>query len=69
MRRGKGWQSREIKLKELKHEGHIAPGKIKQPMKSHAAIYGMLFCFCNLLARVYKVRSPFLGLSLWTGVC
>jgi hypothetical protein len=24
--RGKGWQSREIKLKELKHEGHIALG-------------------------------------------
>jgi hypothetical protein len=25
--RGMGWQSREIKLKELKHEGHIALGK------------------------------------------
>jgi hypothetical protein len=27
MRWGRGWQSREIKLKELKHEGHIALGK------------------------------------------
>jgi hypothetical protein len=27
MRWGKGWQSREIKLEELKHEGHIALGK------------------------------------------
>jgi hypothetical protein len=28
MRRGKEWQSREIKLEELKHEeGHIALGK------------------------------------------
>jgi hypothetical protein len=28
MRWGKGWQSREIKLKELKHEeGHIALGE------------------------------------------
>jgi hypothetical protein len=27
MYRGKGWQSREIKLKELKHEGHITLGK------------------------------------------
>jgi hypothetical protein len=25
-RDGKGWQSRERKLKELKHEGHIALG-------------------------------------------
>jgi hypothetical protein len=25
--RGRGWQSREIKLKELKHKGHIALGK------------------------------------------
>jgi hypothetical protein len=24
---GRGWQSRERKLKELKHEGHIALGK------------------------------------------
>jgi hypothetical protein len=24
---GRGWQSRQIKLKELKHEGHIALGK------------------------------------------
>jgi hypothetical protein len=24
--RGRGWQSREIKLKELNHEGHIALG-------------------------------------------
>jgi hypothetical protein len=24
MRRGKGWQRREIKLEELRHEGHIA---------------------------------------------
>jgi hypothetical protein len=23
MRQGRGWQSREMKLKELKHEGHI----------------------------------------------
>jgi allantoicase len=27
MRWGKGWQSREIRRKELKHEGHIALGK------------------------------------------
>jgi hypothetical protein len=28
MRQGNGWQSREIKLKEMKHEeGHIALGK------------------------------------------
>jgi hypothetical protein len=27
MRRGRGWQSREIKLKELKHDGHIALGE------------------------------------------
>jgi hypothetical protein len=26
-RQGEGWQSRERKLKELKHEGHIALGK------------------------------------------
>jgi hypothetical protein len=25
--RGRGWQSREIKLKELKHEGHITLGR------------------------------------------
>jgi hypothetical protein len=25
---GEGWQSRKIKLKELKHEGHIALGKL-----------------------------------------
>jgi hypothetical protein len=30
MRQGKAWKSREIKLKELKHEeGHIALGGMK----------------------------------------
>jgi hypothetical protein len=48
----------EIKLKELKHEeGHIALGE-KLLIELHATIYGLnlTFCFCNLLARVYKVR-------------
>jgi hypothetical protein len=57
---GRGWHCREIKLKDSKHNGHIARagGGVKQPIQLHAAIYGLnfAFCLCNLLARVYKVR-------------
>jgi hypothetical protein len=57
----KGRHSREIKLKKLKHkEGHIELGKWNSQW-SHIQSYvgwALLFCFCNLLARVYKGR-PF----------
>jgi hypothetical protein len=41
--------------------------RIKYLIKLNIAIYGLdlAFCFCNLLARVYKVTLPlFSGLSL-----
>jgi hypothetical protein len=55
-----------MKPEKSEHEeGHIAPGRghshstrIKYPIKLNITIHGLdfAFCFCNLLARVYKVR-------------
>jgi hypothetical protein len=65
------WHSREIKPEKSEHEeGHVAPGRGKthstrvssQKKKLNITIYGLdlAFYFCNLLARVCKMRP------LWT---
>jgi hypothetical protein len=57
---GRGWQSREIKLKELKHEGHIALGKWNS-QRSHMQPY---VCWALIFASVtclqgYRRWGPF----------
>jgi hypothetical protein len=55
--RGKGWHSRERKLNESKCEGHVAlRGEVDNRVSRNHIWVKLCFCFCNLIARIYKVR-------------
>jgi hypothetical protein len=55
-----GWQSREIKLKELKHEGHIALGKWNSPWSQMHPYVGWTLLFASVTCLQGYIRwDPF----------
>jgi hypothetical protein len=73
--REKGWQSRKIKLKELKHEGHLALGKWNsqwshmQPQVGWALLFASVTCLQGCIrGDPFVLRAQPLDTSL-LGLC